>query len=188
MSESTAPYSNPTTSRAAAESIADELPFLEKKVLAFINARGAYGATCFEVEAGLALSHQTASARINGLKRRFLAVPLAITRTAPSGRQAQVWVSRESAQEIRANQGDAAFPADTEARETKTSLMDKYLDLVGLLVPVLDIVKAVEDKDLPLTDVQLQVHVTHGSTSFMVPLKAQELQAIMDHLDQPMGK
>lgn len=188
MSEPTAPYSNPTTSRAAAESIAPELSFLENKVLAFINARGSHGATCFEVEAGLALPHQTASARINGLQRKFLVQALVTTRTAPSGRQAQVWVSRESAQEIRATQGDAAFPADTEARETKLTLKDKYLDLVGLLVPVLDIVKAVEDKNLPLTDVQLQVHVTHGSTSFMVPLKAQELAAIMDHLNQPMGK
>jgi hypothetical protein len=188
MSEPAAPYSNPTTSLAAAESLEPVLSFLENKVLAFINARGSHGATCFEVEAGLALPHQTASARINGLQRKFLVQALVTTRTAPSGRQARVWVSRESAQEIRANQGDAAFPADTEARETKLTLKDKYLDLVGLLVPVLDIVKAVEDKSLPLTDVRLQVHVTHGSTSFMVPLKAQELQAIMDHLDQPMGK
>jgi hypothetical protein len=66
MSEPTAPYSNPTTSLAAAESLEPVLSFLENKVLAFINARGDYGATCFEVEAGLALPHQTASARING--------------------------------------------------------------------------------------------------------------------------
>ena len=188
MSEPAAPYSNPTTSLAAAESLEPVLSFLEKKVLAFINARGDYGATCFEVEAGLALPHQTASARINGLQRKFLVQALVTTRTAPSGRQAQVWVSREAAHGIRERQGAEAFPADTEVRETKLSLKDKYLDLVGLLVPVLDIAKAVEDKNLPLTDVQLQVHVTHGSTSFMVPLKAQELKAILDHLHQPVGR
>lgn len=184
----TAPYSNLSTSKAAAESIVPELSFLENKVLAFINARGDYGATCFEVEAGLALPHQTASARINGLQRKFLVQALVTTRTAPSGRQAQVWVSKDIAHEILATKGLDAFPGDQEARETKTSLMERYMDLVGLLVPVLDLAKAAQERGHALSAVQMQVHVTHGTESYMVPLKGSEVQAIMDHLNKPMGR
>ena len=180
---SDAPYSNLSTSKAAAQSIQSELPFLERKVLAFINARGSHGATCFEVEAGLALTHQTASARINGLARKSMTMPLATTRTAPSGRQAQVWVSRETADEIQAEQGREAFPSDLGARETKASLRARYLDLVGLLVPILDVVNKVDD----LTAAQFTVHITQGSGTRVVSLKGEDLQALMNHLNLPMG-
>ena len=185
MSPDTAPYSNPSTSRAAALSIEPVMTELESRVNnAILSAQGT-GMTCEEVEAHTGLPHQTASARINGLRAKGLIVDSGRTRRNTSGRQAIVWVGKvvqvvnpELIQEK---------PA-TEARETKTTLMDKYLDLVGLLVPILDIVKAVQDGGTTLADAQIAVHITQGTSSRVLPLKGTELQALMDHLNQPLGR
>lgn len=53
----------------AATSIAGSTNEIRTQVLRFIERNGAYGATCDEIETGLGLSHQTASARCSELKR-----------------------------------------------------------------------------------------------------------------------
>ena len=52
-------------SRDAASFVAPLIPGMHKQILAFLYA--CPGATCAEVEAGLGLKHQTASARLNEL-------------------------------------------------------------------------------------------------------------------------
>lgn len=85
------------TSREAAEAIEPHVQRLERIVLAAVRATGAKGATCDEVEAETGLSHQTASARVNALKREGRpggAVLFATgrKRRTRSGRQAEVYV------------------------------------------------------------------------------------------------
>lgn len=185
MSEGTVPFSNPTTSRAAAESIAPELTELEGKVWHAIMSAGGTGMTCEEVEAHTGLPHQTASARVNGLNTKGQIVDSGRTRKNNSGRQAIVWIAKV-VQVM--NPGLVVEKDATEARETKTTLMAKYLDLVGLLVPVLDIVKAVQDGGTTLSEAKIAVHITQGINSRVVTLKSEELQAIMDHVNQPLGR
>lgn len=59
-------FERPVTSVAAAASMADSADSVRGRVFDFIAAR-ADGATCDEVEVGLGLKHQTASARIREL-------------------------------------------------------------------------------------------------------------------------
>ena len=81
-----------STSRAAADSVKDELPRLEAEVLAAIRARGEHGATDDEIEQATGLRHQTASARRRGLVLKKLIVADGDkTRKTRSGRAAQVW-------------------------------------------------------------------------------------------------
>jgi hypothetical protein len=61
----------------------------EARVLDFIRARG--GATDFEIEEGLSLIHQTASARRRGLVTKGLVVETAGRRKSPRGRESIVW-------------------------------------------------------------------------------------------------
>lgn len=60
-------YSDPDSSRRAAEEIAVEAPALREKIWRHIAALGDAGATCDEVEVTLNMRHQTASARIREL-------------------------------------------------------------------------------------------------------------------------
>jgi len=85
------PYSNPTTSRDAAETVRPHLAELEQKVLDAIRARR--GATCDEVETMTGLSHQTASARIRGLALKGRIQDAGETRATRSGRKAIVWTT-----------------------------------------------------------------------------------------------
>ncbi len=86
------PFSNQTTSKAAARSVIHELAAMEQKVLGYIRAQGAFGATSDEIEVGEHMSHQTVSARINGLRSKGFLVDSGRTRRTSSGRQAIVWV------------------------------------------------------------------------------------------------
>lgn len=56
------------TSRASAEALREALSEILGRVFDFIAAAGEEGATCWEVEQGLQMPHQTASARIKDLK------------------------------------------------------------------------------------------------------------------------
>lgn len=62
---------------------------MRRRVLAFIQMRGAEGATCEECETALRMSHQTASARCSELKRDGL-VHEAGSRKTRTGRNAAV--------------------------------------------------------------------------------------------------
>lgn len=61
-------------------------------VLAAIRQAGSSGATCFEVEQGTGLPHQTASARIRELAQAGRIQWSGTKRPTWSGRQAKVWV------------------------------------------------------------------------------------------------
>lgn len=79
------------TSIAAASSIALRAPALREQVFAAIKAKPS---TCWEVEDGLDLSHQTASARIRELAMACRIEASGSTRPTQSGRQAIVWQAK----------------------------------------------------------------------------------------------
>ena len=81
------------TSEAAATSVERELGRLQADVLRFIEERA--GATCDEVERGLNLRHQTASARVYELRERGLIEDSGAKRKTSSGRAAVVWRIRK---------------------------------------------------------------------------------------------
>ena len=81
------------TSRLAGESIREHVGRLEGMVLDVIRSRGTRGATCYEVEVALGMSHQTTSARCTGLKRRKMVYPSGQRRPTGSGRMANVLVA-----------------------------------------------------------------------------------------------
>lgn len=58
------PYSEPTTSREAAESVRDTAPAQRERVYAYIDGQCTRGATCDEIEAALGLLHTSTSGRI----------------------------------------------------------------------------------------------------------------------------
>ena len=85
------------TSVEAARRIEPHLARLEQLVANTIRA-SANGLTCDEVERLTALSHQTASARINGLYRRQVIVAIGDKRLTRTGRRALVWRDNHHAQ------------------------------------------------------------------------------------------
>jgi hypothetical protein len=94
-----APHNGTDTSREAAESLSEgALGRLEQKVYGLIKRAGGTGMTCDEVEAASGLTHQTCSARVNGLAKKVaIGVKLdaddePMRRKTRSGRAAQVWV------------------------------------------------------------------------------------------------
>lgn len=89
-----APWSNPTTSKAAAEAIRPRVATDEERVMDAIRSMGEKGATCAEVEAFLGMSHQTTSARIRGLYQKGEIYDSMTTRPTPPGRAAIVWRAR----------------------------------------------------------------------------------------------
>lgn len=92
------PYaSGSVTSMAAAVSMASSAESYRQKVLEFVRAQGAHGATSDEVQSGLGLTHQNGSARVSELANRFkLIVDSGKTRPTKSGRKAVVYVTPEN--------------------------------------------------------------------------------------------
>lgn len=93
VAEPTAPWSGVTpetaeTSREAAAALAPALGRLEQQVY---DALDATPSTCDEVEQATGLSHQTCSARVNGLLAKGRIRPSGQKRTTRSGRRAVVW-------------------------------------------------------------------------------------------------
>lgn len=82
------PYSNPSTSKEAAESIEKDVTRIAKRVLDHIKAQPG---TCEEIEQATGLSHQTASARIRGLVIAKKVEDSGEKRPTMSGRRAIVW-------------------------------------------------------------------------------------------------
>jgi len=88
------PRDAPETSREAAESIAPRTSRLAERVLTYI--RGANGATCFEIEEGLEMAHQTASARVWELRKAGRIRDSGVRRKTGSGRRAVVWTLKRT--------------------------------------------------------------------------------------------
>lgn len=81
-------YSDPDTSKAAADKIAAVSGDLAQLVLAAISDKPQ---TCFELETVLGLPHQTASARVRELVLKELVEDSGARRPTASGRNAKVW-------------------------------------------------------------------------------------------------
>jgi hypothetical protein len=84
------------TSRAAAASVEACTGSLRAVVLGYIADNGSWGATCDEVEARSGLSHQTASARVNELRKLGAIVDSGRRRNTRSQRKATVWLARHA--------------------------------------------------------------------------------------------
>lgn len=95
LTEPTAPYSNGTTSRAAAEKIAPSAAALREQVLAFIRSRGTQGATDEEVQDALGMLGNTQRPRRGELVDSGHVRDSHQTRGTKSGRAAKVWVAKE---------------------------------------------------------------------------------------------
>ena len=85
------PFSEPTTSRLAAESMGRAAPPIRNRVRAAIAAAGDNGHTTDELEGLLGLAHQTCSPRVNELAHRG-EIRASGTRRTRSGRTAKVWI------------------------------------------------------------------------------------------------
>lgn len=86
------PYSEPTTSKAAAESMREPAGRMLGRILDLLIAHGPL--TCDEVEQLTGYRHQTASARLNELERQRWVIRLEATRRTRSGRQARLYQAR----------------------------------------------------------------------------------------------
>lgn len=86
-----APYSEPDTSKAAAESILEDLGRLQAKVYSAIRRAGSYGRTTHELERELGLLMQTAVPRVWELRKMGLVIDSGLRRLTPSRRNAKVW-------------------------------------------------------------------------------------------------
>lgn len=95
------PYTQPlpratqsATSTAAANALAAPVTAaMERRVLAVLDSRGAYGATDAELQDELCIPVSTEVPRRNALMNRGLVFDSGRTRPTPSGRAATVWVS-----------------------------------------------------------------------------------------------
>lgn len=84
------------TSIAAAAAAREMSRDMAWRILAWIARRGARGATCDEIEAGLGLLHQSASAKIRWLVLSDHLVDGGARRKTRRGRMAAVWVKKTS--------------------------------------------------------------------------------------------
>jgi hypothetical protein len=86
------PHNGTPTSALAALKGRDKARGDRLRILAFLVERGERGATCWEVEEGLNIMHQTASARISGMADDHWIEPLNEVRRTGTGSSARVWV------------------------------------------------------------------------------------------------
>lgn len=86
-----------STSEDAAIAIQPHLNGLRAKVLAFIEARGAFGATADECEVGIPMGSNTVRPRLLELELVKRIVRTTRTRPTRSGRQAIVWCAQKDA-------------------------------------------------------------------------------------------
>jgi hypothetical protein len=83
------------TSEAAAQAVRAKAPSQKARVLRYVESRGGDGATDDEIEVGLALPHQSASARRNDLVRQGKLRDSGLRRKTRAGQQAVAWVVGE---------------------------------------------------------------------------------------------
>lgn len=84
---------HPDTSHRAAARTRPQSASDRLKVLEYVEQCGPMGATCDEVEEVLGMSHQTASARVNGLMNDRWLVDSGRRRPTRSGSDATVWIA-----------------------------------------------------------------------------------------------
>lgn len=101
------------TSLAAAESVERQVPTMQRAVLDCIARGNDNGRTCDEVEVWLAMSHQTASARIRELAKAGAIVDSGERRKTRSGRKAAVYVVKSTV-------------ADTPSQEPEQSPWERF--------------------------------------------------------------
>jgi predicted ArsR family transcriptional regulator len=87
-----APYSEPDTSKAAAEQILDDLGRLQALVYRCIRRRGEDGRTSDELSEQLGLIAQTVTPRVWELRLAGLIIDSGKRRPTRRGRMAKVWV------------------------------------------------------------------------------------------------
>jgi len=87
-----------TSKAAAASQTAQRLAGDEERIYNLIAAAGTHGVTCDEVEERTGLSHQTASARVRGLKLKNRIEPSGKKRETRRGCKADVLVAKRGAQ------------------------------------------------------------------------------------------
>ena len=81
------------TSKAAATHVAPRAGSMRARILEFIVARGAHGATMEEIEIGLGMKHQTVGPRKRELETAGLIRNAGVERVTTSGCMASVWVT-----------------------------------------------------------------------------------------------
>lgn len=85
------------TSKGARDSLSEgKLGRLRQQVLEFVRHHQAQGATCYEAEVGLRLSHQTTSARCTELLKAGLIWDSGERRATGSGRSARVYLAKSA--------------------------------------------------------------------------------------------
>lgn len=91
MNVGAARNSDPVTSHQAAASV--DATALEEQVGIVVRARAQYGATSYEVQSILGLSHQSVSPRFAPLKRKGVIRDSGRKRPGGAGRSQIVWVA-----------------------------------------------------------------------------------------------
>lgn len=86
------PHNGTPTSRAAAQAIAEHAPLQRARILEFMAERGAFGATCDEVESALGILPQSASARFAELREAGMIAKTNQRRPTRTGRSARVCI------------------------------------------------------------------------------------------------
>jgi|HubBroStandDraft_5_1064220.scaffolds.fasta_scaffold294317_3 hypothetical protein len=105
------------TSEAAATAAEKTLSLTEARVHAWIVERGPAGATDYEIEVGLGMRHETASARRNGLVRKGRVHASGMKRRTGSGCWATVWVAGAGDVLVGAENDRATRPSPAKMRE-----------------------------------------------------------------------
>lgn len=177
----TAPYSNQTTSREAAEAIERDLNSLEEQVLRFYRQVGEKGATDEECEIAMGKtgSRTTRPRRVSLVTQGFL-VDSGETRKTRSNRTAIVWVLKKFAKELTGTE------FEKPAKETKASLFQKLSDMCVASLPVLELLAEIE-KLGPLTETSAVVHITAGIHSTTKTLDLKEIARLRDEINKPLG-
>jgi predicted transcriptional regulator len=88
-------YAQRDTSFAAAKLFEPKAGTLRAKVLAELQVRGSFGATCDEIEQAFGMSHQTVSARVRELSMGGKIRDSGGRRPTRSGRNAICWVATD---------------------------------------------------------------------------------------------
>jgi predicted transcriptional regulator len=85
------------TQAAGAAAIAPRAQILRDKVMVFLRARGAWGATNEEISSVLCLKVSSVCGRVNELKDLGKVIDSSIRRQGRSGVAAKVWIAHEYA-------------------------------------------------------------------------------------------
>jgi hypothetical protein len=100
------PYSNPTTSKNAAQSVAPKTPNMRARVLRYIHRMTPHGVTDEQLETVLGMLHQTLSARRNELLHVGLIVDSGQRATNRTGSEAILWVTTSLVTQYLLDTGD----------------------------------------------------------------------------------